>query len=130
MCRSHDSHMGQQFFSKLKATRDALGLQFRFEMVLDSGREGLTLSPHFHRRVRKTTGKTDSGIYGNGCLGDGSHGDSCRGDDGDHVTYSDLENVPCVVVMTGEERPHVSLPRSVVFTSLSLVSTTFSLDQI
>ena len=112
MSRSHDSHMGQQFFSKLKAARDALGLQFRFEMILDSGNESLTLSPHFLRRVRnKTREKKDSGVYGNGCLGDSI--DGCHGDDeeGSHVTYSDLENVPCVLVMVGEERAHVSLPR-------------------
>ena len=65
-------------------------------------------SPHFLRRVRKAGINKESGCYGNDC--DGDHGN------GYHegvVTYSDLENVPCVVVMTGEERPHLSLPRSV-----------------
>ena len=110
--RSHDSHMGRQFFNQLRAARDAVGLQFRFEMILDTGREGLTLSPHFLRRVKKSGNKKESGCYGDGCRSDCVHGDGYRHDDGGHVTYSDLENVPCVVVMTGEERPHVSLPRS------------------
>ena len=50
----------------------------------------------------------ESGCYGNDC--DGGHG---NGYQEGVVTYSDLENVPCVVVMTGEERPHLPLPRSV-----------------
>ena len=103
--------MGRQFYTQLKAARDVLGLQFRFEVLLDSGREGLNLSPHFLRRVAKTQTSKESGCYSNGCHGDGDRGDGCRGD---HVTYSDLENVPCVVVMTGEERAHTCLPRSVV----------------
>ena len=99
--------MGQQFFSKLKAARDAIGLQFRFEIILDTGREGLKLSPHFLRRVvkggiNKNRANGNDSLHGNGS----SHGDS-------DVMYSDLENLPCVVVMTGEERPHLPLPRSV-----------------
>ena len=100
--------MGQQFFSRLKAARNALSLQCRFEINLDTGREGLNLSPHFLRRFRKAGTNKESGCYRNEC-------DAGRGN-GYHegvVTYSDLENVPCVVVMTGEERPHLSLPRSV-----------------
>lgn len=90
--------MGHQFYSKLKAARDALGLQYRFEMILDTGRDGLKLSPHFMKRC-----------YSNG---DGSHGDGCHDN---HVTYSDLDNLPCIIVITGEERPHVPLPRSVCY---------------
>ena len=111
--------MGREFHSQLRAARDALGLQYRFEILLDAGREGLKLSPHFSRRVTSgslSNGHTGSGCYSNGGQDNGSEGDggihdnSCRGNS-DHVTYSDLENVPCVVVMTGEERPHVNLPR-------------------
>ena len=110
-CRSHDNHMGRQFFSQLKAARDALGLQYRFEILLDTGRKGLKLSPHFLRRVRKDGCPIESDCYGNGCHGDCcSHGTSFH-DDCCQVTYTDLENVPCVVVMTGEERPHLPLPR-------------------
>ena len=101
--------MGQQFFSKLKAARDSAGLQFRFEMILDAGREGLKLSPHFFRRAAKESinkGCADSSCYGNN--GNCSRGNDTQSD----VTYLDLENVPCVVVMIGEERPHISLPRS------------------
>ena len=100
--------MGQQFFSQLRAARNALGLQCRFEIILDTGREGLNLSPHFLRRVRKVGINKESGCYGNDC--DGGRG---NGYQEGVITYSDLENVPCVVVMTGEERPHLSLPRSV-----------------
>ena len=112
--------MGRQFFTQLKAACDALGLHYRFEVVLDTGREGLKLSPHFLRRVAKASvgkGGAESGCYGNGChVGDspggdaGVHGNGCHDNSG-HLTYRHLENVPCVVVMTGEERPHVCLPR-------------------
>ena len=104
--------MGHQFYSKMKAARDALGLQYRFEMILDTGRDGLKLSPHFMKRVAKRgsiKSSTDSGCYSNG---DGSHGDGCHDN---HVTYSDLDNLPCIIVITGEERPHVPLPRSVCY---------------
>ena len=123
LIRSHDGHMGRQFFCQLKAARDALGLQYRFEVLLDSGREGLKLSPHFLLRVAKGglgNRRHPKSCYSNGCLvGDGLHsdddtcGNGCHSNQ-DHVTYSDLDNVPCIVVMTGVERPHVPLPRSVM----------------
>ena len=100
--------MDQQFFSQLRAACNALGLQCCFEIILDTGREGLNLTPHFLRRVKKAGTNKESDCYRNDC--DGGRG---NGYQEGVVTYSDLVNVPCVVVMTGEERPHLSLPRSV-----------------
>ena len=52
-CRSHDVKIGKQFYSQLKALRDALGLQFRFEVIFDDGSHLLTVGDHFMERLTK-----------------------------------------------------------------------------
>lgn len=51
--RSHDVKVGKQFYHKLKALRDALGLQFRFEVIFDDGSHLLNVSEHFMKRLTK-----------------------------------------------------------------------------
>ena len=51
--RSHDVKVGKQFYQKLKALRDALGLQFRFEVIFDDGSHLLSVSEHFMKRLAK-----------------------------------------------------------------------------
>lgn len=51
--RSHDVKIGKQFYSRLKALRDALGLQFRFEVIFDDGSHLLTVADHFMERLTK-----------------------------------------------------------------------------
>lgn len=53
VCRSHDVKIGKQFYQKLKALRDALGLQFRFEVIFDDGSHLLSVSEHFMKRLTK-----------------------------------------------------------------------------
>lgn len=52
-CRSHDVKIGKQFYSRLKALRDALGLQFRFEVIFDDGSHLLSVGDHFMERLTK-----------------------------------------------------------------------------
>ena len=85
--RSHDVNIGHQFYRTLKATRDSLGLQFRFEIIFDDGTHLLSISNHFARRIPQK-----------------SHGS--------HVTcYKDLEGIPCIVVLTGPARANLTFPR-------------------
>lgn len=51
--RSHDVKIGKHFYSRLKALRDALGLQFRFEVIFDDGSHLLTVGDHFMERLTK-----------------------------------------------------------------------------
>ena len=97
--------MGWQFFSQLRAARDALGLQFRFEMIFDDGNSPLEVSRHFCHRIH---GNNMSSYHGSGCHGSGCQAN--QGSDVGHVTYADLEDIPCIVMMVGEERAHVTLP--------------------
>ena len=53
VCRSHNVAVGKQFYQKLKALRDALGLQFRFEVIFDDGSHLLSVSEHFMKRLAK-----------------------------------------------------------------------------
>ena len=53
LCRSHDAKVGKQFYQQLKALRDALGLQFRFEVIFDDGSHLLSISKHFMKRLSK-----------------------------------------------------------------------------
>ena len=50
---SHEVKIGKQFYSKLKAVKDALGLQFRFEVIFDDGSHLLTVADHFMERLTK-----------------------------------------------------------------------------
>ena len=71
-CRSHDIKVGKQFYHKLKALRDALGLQFRFEVIFDDGSHLLSIGEHFMKRLTKwgatptTKAKITAGISGAG----------------------------------------------------------------
>lgn len=89
--------MAKQFYHKLRAVRDALGLKYRFEMILDDGSKRLALSEHFTKRVAKWRG---SGYHGNLSPGYG-------------MSYRDLENLPCLVVLAGQSRAGLGFPRSV-----------------
>ena len=91
--RCHDKVIGTDIFSKLKLVRNALGLQYRFEVLLDHGDGKLNISDYFQKRL-KVWGVAMEGVA--------------------NPSYKELENLPCLVVMTGRGRPNVRLPRSVV----------------
>ena len=83
--------IGRQLYSKLKATRDTLGLQFRFEVIFDDGSHLLSLSEHFAKRISKLRG----------CDMDARH----------VTSYRELENLPCIVVLAGSLRAGLSFPK-------------------
>ena len=89
--------VAKQFYHKLRAVRDALGLKYRFEMILDDGSKHLALSEHFTKRVSKWRGSS-------------YHGDLPPGR---VMSYRELENLPCLVVLAGRSRAGLGFPRSV-----------------
>ena len=102
--RSHDRDIAKDFYHKLKAVRDSLGLSYRFEILYDDGTQFLTVSEHFHRRLSQWKGKP----YMSGVELDGHDGDGGRRV---VMSYSDLEDLPCLVVLAGEFRAGLSFPR-------------------
>lgn len=103
LCRSHDKALGKQFYQKLKAVRDSLGLGHRFEILFDDGSQYLRVADHFYRRLRQWKGKQHVNGTTVGGAGEG------------HVvmSYKELENLPCLVVLAGELRSGLSFPRYV-----------------
>lgn len=96
LLRCHDDHIAKDFYQKLIKIRNALGLEYRFEVLLDSGEGLLQLSDHFMKRIRQW--RTQS---------DGFRGSQCSV----HATYQDLENLPCLLVLAGRVRAAGRMPR-------------------
>lgn len=87
--RCHSRNIGTDMFNKLRAVRNTLGLQCRFEMILDHGEEKLTISDHFLKRL-KSWGVAEGGTS---------------------LSYLNLKHLPCLVIMTGRMQSSVRLPR-------------------
>lgn len=87
--RCHSRAIGVNLYNKLKAIVTTLGLQYRFELILDHGDGRLALSTHFQKRL-ESWGVDKSG---------------------DSYSYLDLDHLPCMVIMTGRVRPSIRLPR-------------------
>ena len=106
--RVHDKAVGKEFYQKLRAVRDSLGLTYRFEMLFDDGSDFLTVSDHFHKRLEQWKGKSQQQRMNGVSAGAGGSGTS-------HVimSYKELENLPCLVVLAGETRANLSFPRCV-----------------
>lgn len=96
--RSHDVAIGREFYRKLRAVRDALGLRCRFEVLHDDGTHRLAVSEHFMRRIARR--------HRGGC-----HGDASSGKPATLSSYRELEHLPCVVVLSGGLRAGLSFPR-------------------
>lgn len=97
--RSHDVAIGREFYRKLRAVRDALGLSCRFEVLHDDGAHRLAVSKHFVRRVTRW--------HRGGCHGDASAAKLPAA----LTSYRELEHVPCVVVLSGGLRAGLSFPK-------------------
>ena len=52
LIRYHDVAIGKAFYWKLQAVRDALVLQYRFEVLLDNGKSFPCFSEYFAKRVK------------------------------------------------------------------------------
>ena len=78
LVRSHDATVGKSFYRKLKAVRDALGLQYVFEVLFDDGTRPIELSEHFARRLRDRSKHCNSEKRYNG-VGSGNTSEEGRG---------------------------------------------------
>ena len=109
--RSHDKAIGRQFYQKLKGVRDSLGLSYRFEIIYDDGSQFVSISRHFYRRLCQWKGKRRQNHCVNG-MSQNQHGESSDR----HVimSYKELENLPCLVILAGECRAGLSFPRYIV----------------
>lgn len=90
--RSHSEGLAKDIYCKIKAVRNLLGLEYRFDVLLDNGDNTLNLSDHFLKRLK---------IWGFGC-----HSNHRVG-----LSYEDLQTLPCLVVMTGRVLVNVRMPR-------------------
>ena len=86
--RCHDTTLARECYQKLKAVRDCLGLEYRFEMIFDDGQRKLTVSDHFRKRLSQHKCQSEHGLC-----------------------YKDLHNLPCLVVLAGTGRASLSFPR-------------------
>ncbi len=104
--RAHDPAIGKVFYQKIRQIRDALGLSYRFEVIYDDGSTFLKISDHFSRRLAQWK----SGRHLNGVsrarFGGGGRKLGCQ-----VISYKELENLPCLVVLAGEHRAGLSFPR-------------------
>eukprot|EP00731_Ephydatia_muelleri_P031529 Em0023g36a len=105
--RCHDTLLALECYQKLKAVRDCLGLEYRFEMIYDDGQRMLNVSEHFRKRLSLR---------------------KCRNDG--RLCYKDLDNLPCFVVLAGTSRASVGFPSSLMCVDLRLCyfSSTTRLD--
>ena len=132
--RSHDKAIGKEFYQNLTAVRDALGLSHRFEILFDDGSQYLTIASHFYRRLRQWKGRhrvngMRETVVAGGVGGEEEEEEEGEGEGGAaaarggrHVvmSYKELENLPCLVVLAGESRAGLSFPSNLWFVDLRL----------
>ncbi len=115
------------------AVRDALGLSHRFEILYDDGSQYLTVANHFYRRLSHWKGKRHingmkeeaaAAAASSRTAAAGERGGARGGHDssGRHMimSYKELENLPCLVVLAGESRAGLSFPSTLWFVDLRL----------
>ena len=112
-CRAHDKAIGKLFYQKIRQIRDALGLSYRFEVLYDDGSTFLRISEHFSRRLAQW--KSGRHLNGVNTKPRGGAGGGRKGGGGCIVmSYKELENLPCLVVLAGECRAGLSFPRLIL----------------
>ncbi|XP_078360674.1 GREB1-like protein isoform X2 [Oculina patagonica] len=101
-------------FESLKNTRDRLGFQFRFAIIHDNGLSELEIEDYFLKRLRvwrdqrvptKTKSKS-SERWSPKC-------------------FEDLHDLPCIIIVSGRERPGDTFPRSLKYIDLRLIDRGF-----
>lgn len=99
LLRCPDEGVGQDLYQQLKVVRDMVGLQYRFEVICNSTTSELELDKHFMQRLQQWK-------YGSV---------SCDQQPTDNQwqpnCFKDLENLPCLVILTGICRSGLSFPR-------------------
>lgn len=113
LLRCPDETVGYDLYQQLKAIRDLVGLQYRYEVVYNSSKTDLELDKHFVRRLRQWK-------YGQVSNPDPDGGQTSVSGSTDNLSnesqwqpscFKDLENLPCLVVLAGVCRSGFSFPR-------------------
>ncbi|XP_071964717.1 GREB1-like protein [Antedon mediterranea] len=86
---------------KLRTVRDKMGLQYRLDILLCSGDQEIILDNYFLKRLQARKG---------------------AGSSWKPQTYSDLEGLPCIMVVSGKHTCGEKYPRSVRYIDLRLVN--------
>ncbi|KAM3866398.1 GREB1-like protein [Diretmus argenteus] len=90
---------------RLEDVRDKLGLQFCFAVLLGSPASELNLPRNFTSRLRAWRG--------------------CENEDWVPHTYEDLEGLPCIVILTGKDPLGETFPRSLKYSDLRLIDSSY-----
>ncbi|XP_038157488.1 GREB1-like protein isoform X5 [Cyprinodon tularosa] len=90
---------------RLEDVRDKLGLQLCFAVLLGSPASELSLSRNFINILRAWRG--------------------CENEEWVPHTYEDLEGLPCIVILTGKDPLGETFPRSLKYTDLRLIDSSY-----
>ncbi|KAI6659295.1 GREB1-like protein isoform X2 [Oopsacas minuta] len=119
--RVHSTDVGKFVYDQLVNARKDVGLQYRFEIILDDGSQDLSIDPYFVQRMRTWKfGKhaNDKGAYQYSYFSALKlHQTTWQ-----PKTYLQLNNLPCILIVAGDERGGETLPKSVSHYDLRLVS--------
>ncbi|XP_077867862.1 GREB1-like protein [Saccoglossus kowalevskii] len=86
---------------RLRSARDKLGLQFRFDVLLSSMTTEFTLDDHFLSRLQAWQGAESNW---------------------QPKTYEDLNDLPCIMILSGQHTAGETWPRSLRFYDIRLVN--------
>ncbi|XP_047446080.1 GREB1-like protein isoform X2 [Mugil cephalus] len=90
---------------RLEDVRDKLGLQLCFAVLLGSPASEINLPRNFTNRLRAWRG--------------------CENEDWVPHTYEDLEGLPCIVILTGKDPLGETFPRSLKYSDLRLIDSSY-----
>ncbi|XP_051944311.1 GREB1-like protein isoform X1 [Hippocampus zosterae] len=90
---------------RLEDVRDKLGLQLCFAVLLGSPASEIILHRNFTCRLRAWRG--------------------CENEDWVPLTYEDLEGLPCIVILTGKDPLGETFPRSLKYSDLRLIDSSY-----
>ncbi|XP_036941082.1 GREB1-like protein isoform X3 [Acanthopagrus latus] len=90
---------------RLEDVRDKLGLQLCFAVLLGSPATELSLPRNFTNRLRAWRG--------------------CENEEWVPHTYEDLEGLPCIVILTGKDPLGETFPRSLKYSDLRLIDSSY-----
>ncbi|XP_060772053.1 GREB1-like protein isoform X4 [Neoarius graeffei] len=90
---------------RLEEAQHKLGLEQRFAVVLGGPTNEISLAPHFYTQLRAWR--------------------QCETEDWVPVTYEDLEDLPCIIILTGKDPLGETFPRSLKYCDLRLIDSSF-----
>ncbi|XP_066537902.1 GREB1-like protein [Hoplias malabaricus] len=90
---------------RLEEAQEKLGLQYRFAVLLAGTASEISLNKHFCTRLRAWRG--------------------CKNEEWVPLTYEDLEDLPCIVILTGKDPLGETFPRSLKYCDLRLIDSSY-----